>query len=156
MLQKHSMLKSEIKKILYLSVTSILRSKSMNSILTGNSNDLTASKTIQKKNDVETTGSLAMGTDFTPLFDVPVYNYDMFIPTNPFSLNIDFSSYSEEGRENLAANSSFMQGFYNAMSILSEGGMSFGSLGGNTTSAGVSSGCAAGSCSIGGGFTSVG
>ena len=128
----------------------------MNSILTGNSNDLTASKAIKKNNDVETTGSLAMGTDYTPLFDVPVYNYDMFIPTNPFSLNIDFSSYSEEGRENLAANSSFMQGFYNAMSILSEGGMSFGSFGGSEASAAASNGCSTGSCSIGGGFTSVG
>ena len=46
----------------------------MNSILTGNSSDLTASKSTQKTNDVETTGSLAMVEDMTPLFDVPVYN----------------------------------------------------------------------------------
>ena len=127
----------------------------MNSILTGNSSDLTASKSTQKTNEVETTGSLAMGCDYSPLFDVPVYNYDMFIPTNPFSLNIDFSSYSQEGRENLATNSSFMQGFNNAMSVLSEGGMSYGTFGGSVA-AGASAACATtGSCSVGGGFTSV-
>ena len=82
--------------------------------------------------------------------------YLFIIPTNPFSLNIDFSSYSQEGRENLAANSSFMQGFYNAMSVLANNGMAFGSY-----SCGTSAGCGSaagtvGSCSVGGGFTSLG
>ena len=62
----------------------------MNGILTQQSGSLTKTASAKNQNDVETTGSLAMNN--APLFSVPVYNYDMFVPTNPFSLNIDFSS----------------------------------------------------------------
>ena len=127
----------------------------MNAIITGQSKELKKAQTASSKKETETTGSLAM-TDYSPLFSVPVYNYDMFIPTNPFSLNIDFSSYSREGRENLANNSTFMQGFVSAMATLSESGFG-GSFGGASFSAGsASSGFSAGSCAMGGGFTSVG
>lgn len=124
----------------------------MNGILTQQSGSLTKTASAKNQNDVETTGSLAMNN--APLFSVPVYNYDMFVPTNPFSLNIDFSSYSAEGSENLANNSSFMQGFANAMSVISNfNGASF--TGGSAVSV-ASAGCGGGSCSVGGGFTSVG
>lgn len=126
----------------------------MNGILTGQSGELKTSQVSTPKKDSETTGSLAM-MDYSPLFSFPVYNYDMFIPTNPFSLNIDFSWYSREGRENLASNSTFMQGFMNAMAALSEGG-SFASYGGVGGASVASAGFSAGSCSMGGGFTSVG
>lgn len=122
----------------------------MNSILTKQAANLSKSASKKSKNNVETTGSLAMNS--TPLFVVPVYNYDMFVPTNPFSLNIDFSSYSAEGQENLAANTGFMQGFANAMSVMSE----TSGMGGYSASAGVSAGVSAGSCSMSGGFVSVG
>jgi len=126
----------------------------MNGILTGQSGDIKTAQTSSSRKDSETTGSLAM-IDNTPLFSVPVYNYDMFVPTNPFSLNIDFSSYSREGRENLANNSTFMQGFVNAMAALSAGG-AFGGFSG-VGSAGISTASSVGgSCSMGGGFTSVG
>lgn len=125
----------------------------MNSILTTNPE---VSRATQKNNtnDVETTGSLAMA-DTTSLFDFPVANYDMFVPTNPFSLNIDFGSYAEQESDTLASNSTFMQGFVNAMSVLSEGSGSFG-FGGSAGACAASAGCAGGSCSVGGGFTSVG
>ena len=126
----------------------------MNGILTGQSGEIKTAGASKSQKDSETTGSLAM-VDYSPLFYVPVYNYDMFIPTNPFSLNIDFSSYSREGSHDLAHNSTFMQGFVNAMAALSAGG-SYGGFG----SAGIASASAAsfscGSCSVGGGFTSVG
>ena len=125
----------------------------MNGISTSQTSEMKA-QTASPKKDLETTGSLAMG-DYTPLFYVPVYNYDMFVPTNPFSLNIDFGAYSAQGRENLAQNSTFMQGFMNAMAALSEG-VSFGSYGGVGGASVASSGFSAGSCSMGGGFTSVG
>jgi len=126
----------------------------MNSILTTNS-EVSRAQQQNPSTDVETTGSIAM-TDYSPIFSIPVVNYDMFIPTNPFSLNIDFGSYAEQEANTLANNSSFMQGFASALAALTEGGNSFGSY----TCAGASSasagGCAGGSCSVGGGFTSVG
>ena len=88
---------------------------------------------------------------------LPMVNYDMFIPTNPFSLNIDFGSYAEQEAGTLANNSFFMQGFANAMATLSESGCAYGSSeGGAGVSSASSAGCAGGSCSVGGGFTSVG
>ena len=126
----------------------------MNGISTNKSNEMSTIQKANSQKESETTGSLAM-MDYSPLFSVPVYNYDMFVPTNPFSLNIDFSSYSKEGRENLASNSTFMQGFVNAMAALSEGA-SYGSFGGAGCSSVASSGFSGGSCSMGGGFTSVG
>ena len=126
----------------------------MNGIVSGQSKEIKTAQTAAPQKEAETTGSLAM-VDYSPLFSVPVYNYDMFIPTNPFSLNIDFSSYSKEGRENLANNSTFMQGFVNAMAMLSEGS-SFASYGGASMTASASSGFSGGSCSMGGGFTSIG
>ncbi len=127
----------------------------MNGISTNKSNEMSAFQSASSQKESETTGSLAM-MDYGPLFSVPpVYNYDMFIPTNPFSLNIDFSSYSKEGRANLANNSAFMQGFANAMAALSEGA-SYGSFGGAGCGSVASSGFSGGSCSMGGGFTSVG
>ncbi len=125
----------------------------MNSINTNKSSNLNQTTAKKTKETVETAGSLAMNN--TPLFAVPVYNYDMFIPTNPFSLNIDFSSYSAEGQENLASNTGFLQGFANAMSTINSfnGGASFGGAGSVSV---ASAGCGGGSCSIGGGFTSVG
>lgn len=123
----------------------------MNGINTQQSSNLNQTASKQNKESAETAGSLAMTN--SPLFTVPVYNYDMFVPTNPFSLNIDFSSYSSEGQENLANNTGFMQGFANAMSTINGfGGESF--AGGSAPVA--SAGCGGGSCSIGGGFTSIG
>ncbi len=126
----------------------------MNSILTSSSELNRANQTKPGK-DVETTGSVAMN-NFDPLFNIPVVNYDMFIPTNPFSLNIDFGNYAEQEAGTLANNSLFMQGFANAMATLSEGGCGFGATGSSAGAASVSTACAAGSCSVGGGFTSVG
>lgn len=125
----------------------------MNGISTKQSSSLNQTASKQNKESAETAGSLAMNN--SPLFTVPVYNYDMFVPTNPFSLNIDFSSYSSEGQENLASNSGFLQGFANAMSTINgfAGGDSFGGTGSMSV---ASAGCGGGSCSIGGGFTSVG
>ncbi len=125
----------------------------MNGISTNESGNLKKAAANTKKETVETAGSLAMNS--APLFAVPVYNYDMFIPTNPFSLNIDFSSYSAEGQENLASNSGFLQGFANAMATLGSfnGGGSYAGGGGVAV---ASAGCGGGSCSVGGGFTSVG
>ena len=127
----------------------------MNSILTTNS-EVSRAKQTNHNNDVETTGSVAM-LDNTPIFSIPMVNYDMFIPTNPFSLNIDFGSYAEQEAGTLANNSFFMQGFANAMATLSESGCAYGSSeGGAGVSSASSAGCAGGSCSVGGGFTSVG
>lgn len=126
----------------------------MTSILTTNSEVNIASKTSNKK-EAETTGSLAMINN-TPLFDIPVANYDMFIPTNPFSLTIDYGSYAEQENQTLASNSTFMQGFLNAMSILTNESGSFGSYFGGDGSCVASSSCGTGSCSVGGGFTSIG
>lgn len=112
---------------------------------------LAQAKANKAKGATETAGSLAMNN--TPLFAVPVYNYDMFVPTNPFSLNIDFSSYSAEGQENLASNTGFLQGFANAMSTIT--GFSEGSFAGAGSASATSAGCGGGSCSVGGGFTSV-
>ena len=124
----------------------------MNGISTQQSSNLNQTAAKQNKESVETAGSLAMNS--TPLFAVPVYNYDMFVPTNPFSLNIDFSSYSAEGQENLASNTGFLQGFANAMSTIS--GIGGGSFAGAGSTSIASAGCGGGSCSIGGGFTSIG
>lgn len=126
----------------------------MTSILTTNS-ELNRANSVKNEKDVETTGSMAMLNN-TPLFDVPVANYDMFIPTNPFSLNIDFGSYAEQENQTLASNTTFMQGFANAMAVLSDGSDSYGSFGGAGCGAVASAGFSAGSCSVGGGFTSVG
>lgn len=126
----------------------------MNNILTGNS-ELNRTKTNNTNNSsVETSGTLAM-IDNSPLFFMPVVNYDMFIPTNPFSLNIDYGSYAEQENGTLASNTTFMQGFMNAMSVLSDGGSTYGSSGASACAAGFSGGTAGGSCSVGGGFTSV-
>lgn len=124
----------------------------MNNINTQHTKTLTQKASKQTSESAETAGSLAMNS--TPLFTAPVYNYDMFVPTNPFSLNIDFSSYSSEGQESLANNSGFMQGFANAMSTINGfcGGASFAGAG----TAVASAGCSVGSCSMGGGFTSLG
>lgn len=124
----------------------------MNNISTQHTNKLNQTASKQSKESAETAGSLAMSS--TPLFTTPVYNYDMFVPTNPFSLNIDFSSYASEGQESLADNSGFLQGFANAMSTINgfSGGDTFSSAASSTV---ASAGCS-GSCSIGGGFTSVG
>lgn len=126
----------------------------MNSILTTNS-EVSRAKQTNHNNDVETTGSVAM-LDNTPIFSIPMVNYDMFIPTNPFSLNIDFGSYAEQEAGTLANNSAFMQGFASAMAALSEGGCSYGSSEGSGVATASSAACAGGSCSVGGGFTSVG
>lgn len=128
----------------------------MNSI-TGNPKKeiSTPSKTTNNQKDVETTGSIASITPDS-IFMMPVANYDMFIPTNPFSLNIDFGNYADEANQTLASNSSFMQGWASAMAALSpEGGFGggFGGAGGECVASGASS---VGSCSVGGGFTSVG
>ncbi len=127
----------------------------MNSI-TGNSNELTAAATSKNKaKSVETTGSIASNYS-APLFDIPVTNYDMFIPTNPFSLNIDFGSYEDQNNQTLANNSTFMQGWANAMAALAECCDSVGGFAGASSAGIASGGCSAGSCSSGGGFTSVG
>lgn len=125
----------------------------MTSILTTNSEVNIANNTSNKK-EAETTGSLAMNN--APLFDIPVVNYDMFVPTNPFSLTIDYGSYAEQENSTLANNSSFMQGFANAMSILTDCSGSFGSYSGYESACVATSGFSAGSCSVGGGFTSLG
>ena len=124
----------------------------MNNINTQHTKTLTQTASKQTNESAETAGSLAMSS--TPLFVTPVYNYDMFVPTNPFSLNIDFSSYSSDGQESLATNSGFLQGFANAMATINGfGGCdSFAGAGAAVASAG----CSAGSCSMGGGFTSLG
>ena len=127
----------------------------MTNISTGNASEVKAAASVKPgKKSVETTGSIA--SNFGPLFSVPVYNYDMFIPTNPFSLNIDFSAYGPDGQNNLANNSTFMQGWANAMAALSESGFCGGGFGGVGGASIASGGCAGGSCSAGGGFTSVG
>lgn len=127
----------------------------MNNITNNTSEIKTAAATANKQKDVETTGSIA-SNNIGPLFDIPMANYDMFIPTNPFSLNIDFGSYAEESNQSLANNSTFMQGWASAMAALSECGFSSGSFGG-AAGASIASGYnGGGSCSMGGGFTSVG
>lgn len=126
----------------------------MDSILTPHSEINRANKP-DHTNDVETTGSIAT-TNYTPLFNFPVANYDMFIPTNPFSLNIDFGNYADQEAGTLASNSLFMQGFANAMATLFEGAFPSASSAGGAVAPAASSGCAGGSCSVGGGFTSVG
>ena len=130
----------------------------MNSI-TGNSNEVAAAAATSKNKSksVETTGSIA-SNNYQSLFDIPVTNYDMFVPTNPFSLNIDYGNYQDQANHTLANNSTFMQGWANAMAALSEccdsmGGFSFGGASASIASSGGSS---IGSCSSGGGFTSVG
>ena len=126
----------------------------MNSILTSNS-ELSRVNQTKPSKDVETTGSVAMN-NFDPLFNIPAVNYDLFIPTNPFSLNIDFGNYAEQEAGTLANNSLFMQGFANAMATLSENSSGFGGGECASVASAASSPCSAGSCSVGGGFTSVG
>ncbi len=127
----------------------------MNSI-TGNSNEVAAAATSKNKSkSVETTGSIASNT-YQPLFDIPVTNYDMFVPTNPFSLNIDFGNYQDQANHTLANNSTFMQGWANAMAALSECCDSMGGFGGASGGIASFTGGSIGSCSSGGGFTSVG
>jgi len=154
MLQIYGMLKLNKIEKLYINVRRVdIKEFEMNGISTKQSSNLSQTASKQTKESAETAGSLAMAP--TPLFAVPVYNYDMFVPTNPFSLNIDFSSYSQEGQENLANNSGFMQGFANAMSVINgfSGGDSFSGV---SSMAIASAGCGGGSCSMGGGFTSLG
>ena len=127
----------------------------MTNISASNASEVKATASVKHgKKSVETTGSIA--SNYSPIFSVPVYNYDMFIPSNPFSLNIDFSAYGPDGQNNLANNSTFMQGWANAMAALSEGGFSEGGFGGAGGASIASGGFSGGSCSAGGGFTSVG
>lgn len=157
------MLKLAMKKIFYISVRRDDKSKEfdMNISTEEQSFNFISQQTSEQSKgnsaeSPETAGSLAMNSTSAPLFAAPVYNYDMFIPTNPFSLNIDFSSYSAEGQENLANNNSFLQGFTNAMNAINGGtlGTSAGSAGSATVAS--AAGCGGGSCSCGGGFTSIG
>ena len=104
------------------------------------------------KKGVETTGSIA--SNYRPLFSIPMSNYDMFIPSNPFSLNIDFGYVGENG-ETLAS-STFMQGWANAMAALTEGGYFGSDFGGFGGASSGSCGFSGGSCGSGGGFTSIG
>ncbi len=121
----------------------------MNGIFAKQSSSLTNTTPAKGQNDIETAGSLAMNN--TPIFSFPVCDYDTYVSTNPFSqysLNIDFSGYAGDG-ETLACNFGFMEGFANAMAVMSD-------FGGSASCSGAAASCCAGSCSSGGGFTSVG
>lgn len=95
----------------------------------------------------ETAGSLAYNSGKS-WFAVNVY--DTFTPSNPFSLNIDFSNYTpySDGGETVAS-SNFMAGFASAVATVGTD-CSGVSAGGCAGFAGASSGA---SCSSGG-FTS--
>ena len=127
----------------------------MTSITAKNVGDFGKTKTTKSNKGVETTGSIA--SNYSPLFNVPMYNFDMFIPTNPFSLTIDYSAYSQDTGDNIASNFLFMQSWANSMQALSDGELAFGGFTGGDASCGASGGFSGGgSCSCGGGFTSVG
>ncbi len=106
-----------------------------------------AASTIKNKNKgtAETAGSLASKAEKSYL---AVNTYDTIQINSPYSLNIDFSNYSnfEDGS---SANSGFLGGFANAVAMLGTdcSGLAAAGAGACTSSGSVS-------CGGGGGFTS--
>lgn len=117
-------------------------------INTKSSGNLNKSANQKPVETAETAGSLAYNTGKS-WFTVNVY--DTFTPSNPFSLNIDFSNYTpySDGGETVAC-SSFMSGFASAVATVGTD-CSGVSAGGCASFAGAGSGA---SCSSGGGFSS--
>lgn len=106
-------------------------------------------RSIKPSESVETAGSLA-SNQVHSLFKTNVY--DVFSPSNPFS--VDYSQYTSSG-ETVAYTGGFLSSFSSAVSTLTSSG---GSFTGNTTTAGAScgGGFSAGSCGgSSGGFSSV-
>lgn len=96
----------------------------------------------------ETAGSLAMNSQKSYL---AMNSYDLFTPSSPYSLNIDFSNYANvnnSGNHSMSSsNGGFWNSFANAIAVVGTdctGGFAGGG-------ASVSSGA---SCGGGGGFTS--
>lgn len=106
-----------------------------------------ATSTIKSKKSgtAETAGSLASKSEKSYL---AMNSYDTIQINSPYSLNIDFSNYSnvEDGS---SANSGFLGGFANAVALI---GTDCSGLAGAGVCAGTSAGST--SCSGGGGFTS--
>ena len=119
----------------------------MNSILTGNSNNLEKTATTKPHKDVETAGSLAM--NFDPLFSIPSNGgYDMFVPSNPFSLNINCGFVNIAPDAGLAEHNSYIQNLNVAMNFA----QTSTETGFSSAPASVGGGFSAGSCASSGGF----
>ena len=121
----------------------------MNSILTGNSSNLEKSASASKSSnkDVETAGSLALAP--TPIFSMSSGGgYDMFIPSNPFSLNINCGYVNIDPSEGMASHDTYVQNLNIAMNFAQTSSFD-GGFGGASTGF---TGTAVSSCSAGGGF----
>lgn len=117
----------------------------MNGILTNNSSKLEKSASTKSNKDVETAGSLAMNE--TPLFCFQSgVGYDMFIPSNPFSLNINCGYVNIDPNGGIAEHDTYIQNLNTAMNFV----QTSSETGACAISAGA--GSTVGSCSVGGGF----
>ncbi len=97
----------------------------------------------KKSETAETAGSLAMKSEKSYL---AMNSYDTISINSPYSLNIDFSNYSNP--ETGTVNSGFLSNFANAVALI---GTDCSGFAGATACASASS---SGSCGGGGGFTS--
>ena len=117
----------------------------MNNNISARKSQQTATSSIKSKKNgtAETAGSLASKAEKSYL---AMNSYDTIQFNSPYSLNIDFSNYSEIGYSNAPAGG-FLSGFSEAVALIGTdcAGASF---------TGVSSGASTGSSSCGGGFTS--
>lgn len=95
----------------------------------------------------ETAGSLASKGERSY---IAMNSYDMFTPSSPYSLNIDFSNYNNYNSGS-GSNNGFLSSFSNAIATLgtnfADGVGGFGGFSGGASSGGAS-------CGGGGGFTS--
>lgn len=146
------MLKYEKINFFYINVRHEIRSLRMNGILAKSTEDRTNNiRSSKPAESIETAGSLA-SNQFHSLFETN--SYDEFSTSNPFA--VDYSQYSDAG-ETVAYTGGFLSSFSNAVSTLSSSGgfSSAGSFSGGASCAGASAGSTGGSCSGGGGFSSV-
>lgn len=117
----------------------------MNGILTNSSSKFEKTESAKSKKDVETAGSLAMNA--APIFSFQSgAGYDMFIPSNPFSLNINCGYINIDPNGSIAEHDSYIQNLNTAMNFA----QSFSDTGSCSVSAG--GGSAVSSCSASGGF----
>ena len=98
----------------------------------------------KKSETAETAGSLAMKSEKSYL---AMNSYDTVSINSPYSLNIDFTNYSNP-ETGAAANSGFLSSFANAVAVIGTDCSGFAGC-----SAGAAS-ASSGSCGGGGGFTS--
>lgn len=144
MLQKTRMLKSENFVFFYISTTRGYKEYKMTNNIFARTSQKQSTNSIKsrKSETAETAGSLAMKSEKSYL---AMNSYDTVSINSPYSLNIDFSNYSNNNFGS-DSNSGFLSSFSNAVAVI--GTDCSGVAGSGAGAASVSSG------SCGGGFTS--